>query len=38
ASESGVAGTWNMRWADLSLPPQAAVIVAAAAAANNECG
>lgn len=38
ASESGVAGTWNMRWADLSLPRQAAVIVAAAAAANNECG
>ncbi|CAM4415327.1 hypothetical protein MB901379_03857 [Mycobacterium basiliense] len=38
ASESGVAGSWNIRWAQLSAPRQAAVIVAARAAANNECG
>ena len=32
------AGTWNIAWAALPLPRQAAVIVAARAAANNECG
>jgi Putative lipoprotein LpqV len=32
------AGTWNIAWAALPLPRQAAVIVAAKAAANNECG
>jgi hypothetical protein len=31
-------GTWNIAWAALPLPRQAAVIVAAQAAANNECG
>lgn len=38
ASASGVAGTWNIPWADLGAARQAAVIVAAEAAANNECG
>ncbi|OBJ50569.1 hypothetical protein A9W95_23805 [Mycobacterium sp. 1423905.2] len=38
ASSSGVAGTWNVRWADLSPARQSAVIVAASAAANGECG
>ncbi len=38
ASRSGVAGSWNTRWAELSPARQAAVIVAAVAAANNECG
>ncbi|KZS85561.1 hypothetical protein B4U45_08175 [Mycobacterium persicum] len=38
ASQSGVAGSWNIRWAELTPARQAAVIVAAVAAANNECG
>lgn len=38
ASPSGVAGTWNVRWSDLSPARQSAVIVAASAAANGECG
>lgn len=38
ASESGVAGTWNIPWANLSPARQAAVIVAAEAAADNGCG
>ncbi|ETW25589.1 lipoprotein LpqV [Mycobacterium gastri] len=38
ASQSGVAGSWNIRWAELTPARQAAVIVAAAAAASNECG
>lgn len=38
ASASGVAGSWNVRWADLTPARQSAVIVAAVAAANNECG
>ncbi|WP_420847839.1 lipoprotein LpqV [Mycobacterium riyadhense] len=38
ASPSGVAGSWHIRWADLTPPRQSAVIVAAVAAANNECG
>jgi Putative lipoprotein LpqV len=38
ASPSGTAGTWNARWADLSLARQAAVIVAARAATKDECG
>ncbi|WP_186244309.1 lipoprotein LpqV [Mycobacterium simulans] len=38
ASPSGVAGSWNIRWADLTPARQSAVIVAAVAAANNECG
>ncbi len=37
-SQSGVAGSWNIRWAELTPARQAAVIVAAVAAANNECG
>ncbi|AGZ50261.1 lipoprotein LpqV [Mycobacterium kansasii] len=37
-SHSGVAGSWNVRWAELTPARQAAVIVAAVAAANNECG
>jgi hypothetical protein len=37
-SPSGTAGTWNMRWADLTPARQAAVITAARAAANDECG
>jgi len=38
ASPSGGAGSWNTRWADLTLARQAAVITAARAAANDECG
>lgn len=38
ASASGVAGTWNKRWADLAPARQAGVIVAAQAAARGECG
>jgi hypothetical protein len=38
ASPSGTAGSWNARWAELSLARQAAVITAAQAAANDECG
>lgn len=38
ASPSGTAGSWNARWAELSLARQAAVITAARAAANDECG
>jgi hypothetical protein len=38
ASPSGTAGSWNSRWADLTLARQAAVITAARAAANDECG
>ena len=38
ASASGVAGSWNKRWADLGSARQAAVIVAAQAAARGECG
>ncbi len=35
---TGTPGSWNARWADLSLARQAAVITAARAAANDECG
>jgi hypothetical protein len=35
---SGTAGSWNMRWADMTPARQAAVIVAARAATNEECG
>ncbi|MCV7123334.1 hypothetical protein AWC15_03915 [Mycobacterium lacus] len=38
ASKSGAAGSWNVRWADLTPARQAAVITAARAAANAECG
>ena len=38
AAPSGTAGSWNARWADLSLARQAAVITAARAADNDECG
>lgn len=38
AAGSGVAGSWNQRWADMSPARQAAVIVAAQAAANQQCG
>jgi Putative lipoprotein LpqV len=38
ASQSGSAGTWNSRWAELTLARQAALITAARAAANDECG
>lgn len=38
AAPSGTAGSWNARWADLTLARQAAVITAAHAAANDECG
>jgi Putative lipoprotein LpqV len=38
ASPSGTPGSWNARWAELTLARQAAVIVAARAAANDECG
>lgn len=37
-SPSGSAGSWNTRWADLTLARQAAVITAARAAADDECG
>jgi Putative lipoprotein LpqV len=37
-SPAGTPGSWNARWADLTLARQAAVIVAAHAAANDECG
>jgi Putative lipoprotein LpqV len=37
ASPSGTPGSWNTRWADLTLARQAAVITAARAAANDEC-
>ncbi|WP_082995759.1 lipoprotein LpqV [Mycobacterium alsense] len=35
---SGTAGTWNIRWSDLTPARQAAVITAARAAAKDECG
>nr|WP_142245667.1 lipoprotein LpqV [Mycobacterium sp. IS-836] len=38
ASPSGTAGSWNIRWAELTLARQAALITAARAAANDECG
>ena len=38
ASPVGTAGSWNARWADLTLARQAAVITAVRAAANDECG
>ena len=38
ASPSGTPGSWNARWADLSLARQAAVITAARAAADDQCG
>jgi hypothetical protein len=38
ASPAGTAGSWNARWAELTLARQAAVITAARAAANDECG
>lgn len=38
ASASGTAGSWNVRWPDLTPARQAAVIIAAHAAANAECG
>ncbi|HUH71464.1 MAG TPA: lipoprotein LpqV [Mycobacterium sp.] len=38
ASPAGTAGTWNTRWAELTLARQAAVITAARGAANDECG
>jgi hypothetical protein len=38
ASPAGTGGSWNIRWADLTLARQAAVITAARAAANDECG
>ncbi len=38
AAPSGTAGSWNARWADLTLARQAAVITAARAAADDECG
>ena len=37
ASQSGTAGSWNIRWAELTLARQAALITAARAAANDEC-
>lgn len=37
-SASGVAGSWNKRWAELGPQRQAAVIVAAQAAGRGECG
>ncbi len=37
-SGSGVAGSWNKRWAELGPERQAAVIVAAQAAGRGECG
>lgn len=37
-SQSGTAGSWNIRWAELTLARQSAVITAARAAANDECG
>jgi hypothetical protein len=38
ASQSGTAGSWNIRWAELTLARQAALITAARAAANDACG
>ena len=38
AAQSGTAGSWNIRWAELTLARQAALITAARAAANDECG
>ena len=38
ASPLGTPGSWNARWAELTLARQAAVITAARAAANDECG
>jgi hypothetical protein len=38
ASQSGTAGSWNTRWAELMPARQAALITAARAAANDECG
>jgi hypothetical protein len=37
AAPSGTAGSWNARWAELTLARQAALITAVRAAANNEC-
>ncbi|MDT5137537.1 MAG: hypothetical protein QOD58_1799 [Mycobacterium sp.] len=37
-SPSGVAGSWDKRWVELSAARQAALIVAAQAAARGECG
>ncbi|MGE2815428.1 lipoprotein LpqV [Mycobacterium heidelbergense] len=37
ASQSGTPGSWNIRWAELTLARQAALITAARAAANDEC-
>jgi Putative lipoprotein LpqV len=38
ASQSGTAGSWNIRWAELTPARQAALITAARAAADDECG
>ncbi len=38
ASPAGSPGSWDARWAELTLARQAAVITAARAAANDECG
>jgi hypothetical protein len=38
ASPSGTAGSWNIRWAELTPARQAALITAARAAANDDCG
>jgi Putative lipoprotein LpqV len=38
ASQTGTAGSWHARWAELTLARQAALIAAARAAANGECG
>ncbi len=38
AAPSGTPGSWNARWADLTLARQAAVITAARAAADDGCG
>jgi hypothetical protein len=38
ASQTGTAGSWNARWAELTLARQAALITAAHAASNDECG
>jgi hypothetical protein len=37
ASPTGTAGSWNARWAELTLARQAALITAARAAASGEC-
>ncbi|WP_301148960.1 lipoprotein LpqV [Mycobacterium simiae] len=36
-TSTSTAGTWNMRWSDLTPARQAAVITAVRAAADNEC-